>query len=170
MFFLLGSIGFVALSWRSLKDLRSHGFYRFFAFEGLWGIILLNSRNWFEEPLSSRQMVSWVFLLASIGMALYGFILLKRIGQPEGAVENTTQLVTGGLYRFIRHPLYASLLLFGWGAFLKHISAWSSFLVFLVTVFLYATARVEERENLDKFGPAYEAYMQTSRMFIPFLF
>ena len=40
---------------------------------------------------------------------------------PENlAFENTVKLVEVGLYRFIRHPMYASLLLLAWGAFLKH--------------------------------------------------
>ena len=36
-------------------------------------------------------------------------------------------------------------------------------------VFLTATARVEEVENLQKFGPDYAHYMKSTRMFIPFL-
>ena len=31
--FLIASVAIVRLSWRSLKDWRAHGFYRFFAFE-----------------------------------------------------------------------------------------------------------------------------------------
>ena len=33
------------------------------------------------------------------------------------------------------------------------------------TVFLYATARMEEKENLIKFGDDYAVYMKRSRMF-----
>ncbi len=35
--------------------------------------------------------------------------------------------------------------------------------------FLVATAVVEERENLSRFGAAYQAYMQRTRRFVPFL-
>ncbi len=38
------------------------------------------------------------------------------------------------------------------------------------SAFLTATARVEEAENLDKFGDQYAAYMKTTKIFIPFLF
>jgi len=37
-------------------------------------------------------------------------------------------------------------------------------------VFLYVTARVEERENIERFGEQYRQYMKKSRMFIPFIF
>jgi protein-S-isoprenylcysteine O-methyltransferase Ste14 len=40
----------------------------------------------------------------------------------------------------------------------------------LRTAFLIATAKVEEVENLSKFGADYAAYMKTTKMFIPFLF
>jgi hypothetical protein len=40
--FLVFSAGIVLLSWRSLRDRRSHGFYRFFAFEAILALILLN--------------------------------------------------------------------------------------------------------------------------------
>ena len=51
--FLAASAAIAQLSWRSLKDWRSHGFYRFFAFELLAALILLNIPAWFRDPLGS---------------------------------------------------------------------------------------------------------------------
>jgi protein-S-isoprenylcysteine O-methyltransferase Ste14 len=175
--FLAASAGIVALSWRSLRAPRSHGFYRFFAFEVLAALILLNSRYWFRDPLCPRQIASWLLLAGSLGLAIEGFRLLREIGKPARgaasgtklAFENTTNLVTVGLYRFIRHPLYGSLLLMAWGACLKHVSLLTAGLALAVSAFLTATALAEERENLAEFGPAYAAYMKTTRRFIPFV-
>jgi protein-S-isoprenylcysteine O-methyltransferase Ste14 len=162
--FLAGSAVVVWLSWRSLRSLRSHGFYRFFAFELLWGLILLNVPVWFRDPLSARQFVSWFLGVVSIVLAIEGFRLLAVIGRPSAtavsdtnlAFENTTTLVTVGAYRFIRHPLYASLLALGWAAWLKSPLKWSSVLLILgVTGFLTATAIAEEKENLARFGESY---------------
>ena len=89
---------------------------------------------------------------------------------PENhSFENTVNVVEDGLYRYIRHPMYSSLLFLGWGAFLKHITPLSSLLVLLATVFLVAAARVEEKENIRFFGDRYKSYMKRSRMFIPWL-
>ncbi len=78
-------------------------------------------------------------------------------------------LVTGGTYRFIRHPMYSSLLFLAWGAFLKAFS-WSGGLAATVaTLSLIATAKVEERENVRYFGAAYAEYIKRSKMFVPFL-
>jgi len=85
-------------------------------------------------------------------------------------LEKTTPLVTGGPYRFIRHPMYASLMCFTWGVFLKQISLLSGLLVILASLALYTTAIFEERENLRNFGNQYVEYMHRTRRFIPFLF
>jgi protein-S-isoprenylcysteine O-methyltransferase Ste14 len=177
--FFIASAAIVPLSWRSLPDARAHGFYRFFACELLSALILLNVPVWFRDPLSARQLVSWFLGAASIGLAIEGFRLLRIVGRPAPTAalttnlpfENTTTLVTVGAYRFIRHPLYASLLAFVWCAYLKNPSSIAGIvLAFAATGFLLATALAEERENLASFGPAYAAYMQQTRRFIPFTF
>ncbi|MFH1743517.1 MAG: isoprenylcysteine carboxylmethyltransferase family protein, partial [bacterium] len=175
----VASAAIIRMSWQSLRDLRSHGFYRFFAFELLAALILLNAPVWFREPLSARQLVSWLFGAVSIVLAVEGFRLLLVIGKPSPTTargtnfdfENTTTLVTVGAYRFIRHPLYTSLLALAWCVYLKNPLAISRIvLVLSVTGFLIATAIAEERENLMRFGAAYAAYMERTRRFVPFVF
>jgi protein-S-isoprenylcysteine O-methyltransferase Ste14 len=177
--FFAGSAAIIKLSWRSLRDLRSHGFYRFFAFELLWALVLQNVRVWFRNPLSPRQLVSWFLGAASIALAIEGFRLLRVIGRPSPTAarntnlgfENTTTLVTVGAYRFIRHPLYASLLALVWCAYLKSPLTVSSIALALsATGFLVATSIAEERENLVRFGATYADYMKHTRRFVPFLF
>jgi len=163
-------VGITLLSWASLRNPHSHGFFRFFAFESILALILLNLEHWFRTPLSVPQIVSWFSLLGSLVLALHGFYLLRVIGRPKGGIEKTTALVMVGAYKYIRHPLYASLLLLGWGAYLKNPSLFSALLVLATSAFLIATARVEEVENLEKFGADYAVYMKTTKMFIPFLF
>ena len=170
--FFAASAAIIQLSWRSLRDLRSHGFYRFFAFELLSALILLNIPMWFRDPLSARQLVSWFLGAASIGLAIEGFRLLRLIGRPTPTAarstnlpfENTTTLVTVGAYRFIRHPLYASLLALVWCAYLKNPFAITGIVLALsASGFLIATSVAEERENLVSFGAAYAAYMKHTR-------
>ena len=177
--FLAVSAAITRLSWRSLRDLRTHGFYRFFAFELLSALILLNAPMWFRDPLSARQLVSWFLGAASIGLAIEGFRLLRLIGRPAPAAtpsttlpfENTTALVMVGAYRLIRHPLYASLLALVGCAYLKSPLAISGIVLALgATGFLIATSIAEERENFMRFGAAYAEYMKRTRRFIPFLF
>ncbi len=168
--FIVVSIGIVSYSRSSLRDVRTHGFYRFFAFEAMLGLILVNIQAWFREPFSPLHVISWLLLVASIFLAIHGFYLLRAIGKPTDGFEATTNLVRKGAYRYIRHPLYSSLLLFTWGVFLKEVSLLSTILVLIATAALIATAKVEEGENLRKFGEEYADYKRETRMFIPFLF
>ena len=169
--FILGTLLILYVSWPSLrKKPRTHGFYRFFAFESLLGLLLLNADRWFTDPFSLYQLISWILLFSSLYFVIAGFYLLRKIGEPEGDFEKTTKLVTQGLYQYVRHPLYSSLLLFGWGAYFKHATVISVILTLVATAALIETARVEEEENLEKFGEEYAEYMQTSKRFIPFLY
>ncbi len=94
-----------------------------------------------------------------------------RDESPENfAFENTLHLVTEGIYRYIRHPMYSSLLLLAWGTFLKHFSLAGLVAVAVSTIFLVVAGLIEEKENLAFFGPAYLEYRKTTKMFLPFLF
>ncbi len=149
---------------------RSHGFYRFFAFESILILFLLNVDYWFADPFSVVHIISWLLLISSIFMVAQGFYLLHTMGRPEHGIENTKALVTRGIYKYVRHPLYSSLLLLVWGVFFKNTSLLSTILVIVTSMFLIVTAKVEEAENLQKFGAEYNEYMKTTKMFIPFLF
>jgi len=168
--FVILTAGIIVLSWSSLRDPSSHGFYRFFAFEGILGLTMLNLPNWFEDPFSARQLSSWTLLILSLAVAVHGFYMLKKIGEPDGMIENTTRVVKLGAYSRIRHPLYASLLIFSWGVFFKSPSLLGGLLTCSIIAFMVATARVEEKENINRFGDEYLEYMETTKMFIPFLF
>jgi protein-S-isoprenylcysteine O-methyltransferase Ste14 len=176
--FILISLILLWVSRRPLRNFRSHGFYRFFAFEGVLALVLINHPYWFDEPFALRQLLSWTLLICSVGFVIHGVHLLHIVGgrgdrhdMPENlAFENTVKLVKVGLYRFIRHPMYASLLLLAWGALLKNPVPLTVALAVATTLFLVVTARVEERENLRFFGSQYQDYCRQSKMFIPFVF
>jgi protein-S-isoprenylcysteine O-methyltransferase Ste14 len=176
--FILASVVITALSWRSLGNPRCHGFYRFFAFEAILVILVLNIPFWIRKPFSVVQLISWLLLVFSIVFVVQGVYWLRKIGgsaqradSPETfAFENTANLVTDGIYGYIRHPLYSSLLLLAWGAYLKHITIAGGIAAIVATAALFITAKMDERECLDIFGSAYAAYMKQSKRFIPYIF
>lgn len=110
--------------------------------------------NWLPK-LSDPLVYIGAGLFALGFLQIYGAKLLRR-----GAV-------TGGLYRFIRHPQYLALAIVGVGT-LVH---WPRFLVlvmFVTMLFLYYfLARSEEERCLRKFGENYKAYQDRTGMFLP---
>ncbi len=167
--FIILSVGLVIWSWKSLRNRQVHGFYRFFTFESILALIIVNSGTWFTNPFSISQIISWILLLSSIIMAAQGFYLLHEIGRPKQGIEDTTVLVKTGIYKYIRHPLYSSLILIALGAFLKDISLLPAALAIVAIIFSASTALVEEKENLKRFGDEYAHYMKSTKRFIPFI-
>jgi protein-S-isoprenylcysteine O-methyltransferase Ste14 len=130
----------------------------------------LNSPVWFKNVLTTWQIISWILLLGSLVFAIWGFVLLYRMGKPaDGHLERTTRLITTGLYGYIRHPLYLSLILGGFGAMAKDPGYFQIMLSLINFIALYFTARVEEGEMIQKFGEEYKEYKKKTKMFIPFI-
>jgi len=74
-----------------------------------------------------------------------------------------------GIYRFIRHPMYGSLMLLGLGIYLKRVTPLTSALASIVVIALVLTALIEEGEMRACFGEEYGAYARRTKRFIPFL-
>jgi protein-S-isoprenylcysteine O-methyltransferase Ste14 len=179
LLFVLASAVIVYISKASLRNPRSHGFCRFFAWEAILALFLLNVEYWFWNPFSLPQIFSWIFLIASAILVVHAVHLLRMMGKPTAqrnddeatiGFEKTTNLVVVGAYKYIRHPMYSSLLFLTWGVFFKNPSWLSGILALAATGFLVATGKVEEAEDIRFFGASYQDYIKKTKMFIPFLF
>lgn len=176
--FVLASIGIIWVSRSSLRNFHSHGFYRFFAWEAILILFLINVGYWFLDPFSLSQILSWIFLFISLVLIIRGVQLFRGKGKIESerndpslvGIEKTTELVTTGIYHYIRHPFYSSLLFLGWGIFLKHVSWVGIYLASITTILITVTAKKEEVENTRFFGEEYQLYMKQTKMFVPFIF
>ncbi|MEW6405527.1 MAG: isoprenylcysteine carboxylmethyltransferase family protein [Chloroflexota bacterium] len=176
--FVLGSLIIIYISRASLRSPGSHGFYRFFAWEGILALLLLNMPYWFRNPFAWNQLIAWFLLVVSLIPPGFGVHSLRTRGRPAQqragdpsllAFEKTTTLVTTGIYKYIRHPLYSSLLLLTWGIFFKLPSLPGIALAAVSTTFLFATAQADEAECTKFFGPQYQEYMKHSKRFIPYM-
>jgi protein-S-isoprenylcysteine O-methyltransferase Ste14 len=78
-------------------------------------------------------------------------------------------LVTSGPYRFIRHPIYASIVFLTWAGLLAHLSFLN--VCFGVLVFVGALIRIRCEEHLVQIRyPEYDAYALRTKRMIPYLF
>jgi protein-S-isoprenylcysteine O-methyltransferase Ste14 len=176
--FIIGSAALIYVSRASLLAPRSHGFYRFWAWEAILALAVLNLDHWFANPFTWYQLTSWFLLIVSGFLVIHGVWLLKQMGKqntqrndsPMLEFEKTTTIVMAGAYKYIRHPLYSSLLFLAWGIAFKSPGWLNLLLGSAATLFLVATAKAEEAEDVRFFGPAYQEYMKHTRMFVPFVF
>ena len=172
------SLMVIVISWRTLFNRKSHGFYRFFSWICMSWLLASNYKFWFFHPFCFNQIISWILLFYSAYLMMAGMLLIKRIGKPNPVrdeknlfgFEKTTRLIDTGIFRRIRHPLYASLIFVTWAIFLKNPGLVLFIAALLSTNFLYFTSKFDEKECINYFGDAYIDYMKHTRMFIPFVF
>ncbi|MFZ0283550.1 MAG: isoprenylcysteine carboxylmethyltransferase family protein [Bacteroidales bacterium] len=165
-----GTIFLILFSWFfSLKHKRYHGIPRFFGFESIFILAMLNLKTWFHDPFSFFQIISWIMLILSAYVGIAGFLILKRKGRSGRDFEATTVLIKSDIYKYIRHPLYLSLILLGTGIMLKDPGLLQLILGAVNLVVLYFTSRIEETEMTERFGDDYAVYMKETKMFIPYI-
>ena len=105
------------------------------------------------------MVVMSVALAISVGAFL-------SLGRSWGIIPANRGVKTGGLYRFVRHPIYASYIVFDM-AYVVCVFTWRNLAVALtIALILYARARYEEELLLH--DPEYAAYAKKTRyMLIP---
>jgi protein-S-isoprenylcysteine O-methyltransferase Ste14 len=120
----------------------------------------------------------WVILSLAfqLSAAITLFVGLKQTGvstfiglRQAFLPEDTTppRLVTGGLYRYVRHPLYTAGLVILW---LLPMLTWNLLALNIgLTAYILAGAHFEERKLLGEFGDAYAEYRNRTPMLIPFV-
>jgi protein-S-isoprenylcysteine O-methyltransferase Ste14 len=117
-----------------------------------------------------RRSAGLLLFLAGLGMAVAGRGQLGKSWSniEDGQVLPGQALVSGGIYRYVRHPIYAgdSLLLLGLQL------ALNSWLVLAMfgPVLIFVRRAIAEEAILSQGIPGYADYMQGSRRFLPFLF
>jgi len=163
---------------------KSHGFYRFFGWECIAWLAVNNYKYWFDDPFSVYQIISWILLFYAMILIIVGVVLMKTKGKANltsrqtgktredntlYSFERTTKLIETGIYKYIRHPLYGSLIFLTWGIYFKSTTIEMLIISILSTIFLFITSLIEEKENIKYFGQEYKDYMKRSKMFIPYI-
>ncbi len=173
---IAATLGNLWLARKMFGKPRCHGFYRFFIFQSIILLFVLKPGRAFCIR-SVADMASVLLLFFSIVYAISGYYLLCTSGRPRAdgrdttffEFENTTSLVRTGIYRLVRHPMYGSLLFLALGTYLREITVMTTGLMAVCLVFTVLAARVEEKENRQRFGVAYRDYCRTTKRFIPYL-
>jgi len=95
---------------------------------------------------------------------------LTMLGSSRLVIAEGQRLVTDGLYRRIRHPLYVGEITRNLGFTLILTSGYGFALVLLGSMFLLFRIRREERMMLEEFGDEYRAYMAHTWRLIPHIY
>jgi protein-S-isoprenylcysteine O-methyltransferase Ste14 len=109
-----------------------------------------------------------VLVLLGVGLAVYARIYLGRNwGMPMSRKEEP-ELVTGGPYAFVRHPIYTGIILAMLGSAVGISVVWAVMLIVFAPFFIYS-ARREEELMCEQFPAQYPDYMRRTKMIVPFV-
>jgi protein-S-isoprenylcysteine O-methyltransferase Ste14 len=115
------------------------------------------------------RAVGYLLILLGACFGVSGVVALKGNRTAFPKPRDQSQLIQQGIYSYVRHPLYTSviLVLCGWSAL------WGSSIAFGIALatapFFYAKSRVEERWLRHKF-PEYAQYERRVARFIPWVY
>jgi protein-S-isoprenylcysteine O-methyltransferase Ste14 len=137
-------------------------------------ILLLPDVRIYTIPKPWIYLTVFLQLLSLVGLlfSFKGTNLLSFVGLDPLITKTTLPLnnifVTGGLYKYSRHPIYFFSLLFLW---LFPLMSWN-ILAFAIGVTLYTLigSRFEERKLAGEFGQTYIDYLKVTPWIIPIKF
>jgi protein-S-isoprenylcysteine O-methyltransferase Ste14 len=118
-----------------------------------------------EQPLLIPVGLALVLLGISISVVARRTLGNNWANAYEYQMKQGQKLVTTGIYRYIRHPIYLGMIVFFIGAGMVAQSwLWVSSIAWFIPAYVQA-----KREEELPFGKAYAAYKKRTRMFIPFI-
>lgn len=133
---------------------------------------LLGFRIW-ELPYKSFVLQVAGFKLALLGVYVSA-VGRKELGTNwvsghEYQIKKDHTLITSGIYRYIRHPIYSGMFFMLLGMELL-VNSYFVLLAIPAFVGIYVWGKKEEAILLQHFGNKYEGYMKRSKMLIPFVY
>lgn len=124
-------------------------------------------------PRIAPGMVGIVVQACGLAIAGWAFVVMisaqRRLFRIAPDPVGHTQLVTWGPYRWVRHPMYVSILLVVGGAWVGHSPAWGLLVPTALAVVLVVKLEYEERLLQGHFEN-YAAYRATSWRLLPGLY
>lgn len=118
-------------------------------------------------PSGFRWAVGGLLIVAGVATALSCARMFKRVETELAPWKTTSRLVTGGIYRISRNPIYLAFVVFGLGVAVAADSLWIAGLMLpLVALLRYAVIAREEDYLERKFGDEYLAYRKSVRRWI----
>ena len=125
-----------------------------------WLLYLLEFHDSAIEPFVH---VGWMVLGVGLTLILLAIVTLRARGRPTEGKDfaSTTTLVRDGIYGVVRHPLYLGWLLMYVAAILFSQHWIVATLAVLGTACIIQITRQEDRYLVERFGDAYEQYMDS---------
>ncbi len=109
---------------------------------------------------------AWAFVMVTSSAVIFFGLFLMSKGWSRIHSANG-EMVTDGIYRYVRHPQYLGLIVITVGLLIQ----WPTIITLamwpVLVVMYYRLAKREEKEAIEAFGERYEEYRNRTPMFLP---
>ena len=133
----------------------------------MWLVAMFTTFARIEIP--SRTLIGAVLFATGVLIDLVGLLQFRRAGTTFNPikVDTTSRLVTTGLYRLSRNPMYVGQLLIvvAWAVYLQNVLSMFLVPVFILWIELFQIVP-EERVLETKFGETFRRYARDVRRWI----
>jgi len=141
--------------------------YMFVGLQGLLFVAYLLNVNLFQINIS--KVIYIIGICIAITGALVALIALSQLNtnlSPFPSPKSNISLITNGIYKYSRHPIYTGILgiLLGYGLYAG--SGYKIFITIMLLVLFYYKSKYEEKKLSSMFSK-YPEYMKTTGMFLP---
>ena len=112
--------------------------------------------NLFNQKLIQGEFLTIIYIsnfLITIALIIIVFSA-KDLGKslsPMPRPKENSKLITSGIYRLFRHPMYYSLIIISFSLFIKSLTIYNLMLSILLTFIIYNKIKIEEEYLIKKF-------------------
>jgi protein-S-isoprenylcysteine O-methyltransferase Ste14 len=130
----------------------------------LFGLFDFDFLPKFEIP----QFIKYIGLIFSILGFIIALLSVLRLNKNVFPTRKTdSELITFGMYKFSRHPIYTGLILFTFGYAIFKASPFKVLIALILLLLFYFKTNYEEQKLLQKF-PNYKDYKKKVNRFFPY--
>ncbi len=106
------------------------------------------------------------FSVIGVVIIILSMLQLNKSLSPFPTPKKNSKLITTGLFKYVRHPIYTGILITAFFLAFYFNSGFKMLIFILLLILFYYKSKFEERELIQKF-PEYESYRASTGRFFP---
>ena len=135
--------------------------------ETIWDLVW---RSQSLEELSAPNIIGLILFVFGLTIALVAVRTLGRFYASTLVTREGHRLISHGIYRYLRHPIYFGVIMICFGVPAYAPSLYGFFVMSALIPLFLIRIRIEEAMLIEEFGDAYRSYMEETKKLIPFVY